>query len=249
MTESKIAETFILPSHGKIYEEDVNPEVILSSMTTKHEMLRLSANEDSQKLMADIIDDCIQSDVGISAYDMCLPDYQFLMYRLREVTFGNDYEMTGICPFCGSRNNIQVDLDELKVKEFTDDIAEYTHIHLPKSDVELDLTMQTPRLLDTVTKRVKQAKRRMNNRENPDILYVMLTSIVKKDGKDFDSITGEMWLRDLPLSDANVIIKAIDRLNSSFGLDLSVYHTCENCGEEIIVPFRVNETFFRPPVF
>ena len=131
----------------------------------------------------------------------------------------------------------------------TDDIAEYTHIHLPKSDVELDLTMQTPRLLDAVTKRVKQAKRRMNNRENPDILYVMLTSIVKKDGKDFDSITGEMWLRDLPLSDANVIIKAIDRLNSSFGLDLSVYHTCENCGEEIIVPFRVNETFFRPPVF
>ncbi len=91
MNEAVIAETFTLPSKGKVYVEDVNPEVILSSMTTKHEMLRLSATEDNQRLMADIIDDCIQSEVGISAYDMCLADYQFLMYKLREVTFGNDY--------------------------------------------------------------------------------------------------------------------------------------------------------------
>ena len=183
MTNAVIAETFMLPSNGKVYEEDVNPEVILSSMTTKHEMLRLSATEDNQKLMADIIDDCIQSEVGISAYDMCLADYQFLMYKLREVTFGNDYDMIGICPFCGSRNNISVDLDELEVKEFSDDVLDMINIHLPKSDVDIELTLQTPRLLDDVNKQVKQAKRKIKNKENPYILYMMLNSIVKKDGE------------------------------------------------------------------
>lgn len=249
MNEAVIAETFTLPSKGKVYVEDVNPEVILSSMTTKHEMLRLSATEDNQRLMADIIDDCIQSEVGISAYDMCLADYQFLMYKLREVTFGNDYEMVGICPFCGTRNNMEIDLDDLEVKEFTDEVLDMMNVHLPKSDIDIEITLQTPRLLDDVNKQVKQARRKLKNKENPTILYMMLNSITKKDGEPFNPIVDELWLRNLPLADANVIIKAIDRLNSSFGLDLSVYHTCENCGQEIIVPFRVNETFFRPPVF
>lgn len=249
MTEARIAETFVLPSHGKVYEEDVNPEVTLSSMTTKHEMLRLSANEDNQRLMAEIIDDCITSDVGISAYDMCLPDFQFLMYKLREVTFGNEYEMSGICPFCGTRQDMVVDLDELEVKEFTEDMFDYMEVELPQDGSVVEITMQTPRLLDTISKQVKQSKRKVKNRENPHILYLMLNSIIKKDGEDFSVLEGEHWLRNLPLGDANRIIASIDKLNNSFGLQLSVYHTCELCGEEIIAPFRVNDTFFRPPVY
>lgn len=249
MTEARIAETFTLPSHGKVYEEEVNPEVTLSSMTTKHEMLRLSANEDSQKLMADIIDDCIQSDVGISAYDMCLPDYQFLMYKLREVTFGNEYEMTGICPFCGMQNNIPVDLDELEVKEFSDEMLDLMEVELPASDCTIEITMQTPRLLDTISKQAKQARRKIKSKENPYILYLLLNSITKKDGEDFNSVVEEQWVRNLPLSDTNRILSAIEKLNTAFGMELSVYHTCNICGEEIVAPFRVNETFFRPPVY
>ena len=37
--DTRIAEIFILPSQGLVYEEKVNPEVTLSSMTTRHEML------------------------------------------------------------------------------------------------------------------------------------------------------------------------------------------------------------------
>ena len=249
MIDARIAETFMLPSQGKVYEEDVNPEVILSSMTTKHEMLRLSTNEDSQKLMADIIDDCIQNDIGISAYDLCLPDYQFLMYRLREVTFGTDYEMVGICPFCGGRNNIALDLDSLTVREFDDSVLDLIEIDLPKSESTITITMQTPRILDTIDRQVKQARKKMKSRENPYILYSMLNSIVMKDGEPFDTIKEEQWLRELPMADTNKIISSINKLNTSFGIDLAVDHVCEVCGEEIIVPFRVNETFFRPTIY
>ena len=165
MIDARIAETFTLPSHGKVYEEEINPEVVLSSMTTKHEMLRLSSNEDSQRLMADIIDDCIQNDIGISAYDLCLPDYQFLMYKLREVTFGNEYEMTGVCPYCGSRNNIPVDLDDLEVVEFSDDMLNLMELELPHSGDTIELTLQTPRSLDAINKQVRQAKKKIKNKE------------------------------------------------------------------------------------
>lgn len=249
MTNARITETFTLPSQGKIYEEDVNPEVTLASMTTKHEMLRLSVNEDSQKLMAEIIDDCIQNDIGISSYDMCLPDFQFLLYKLREVTFGNEYEMSCICPFCGTRQDIVVDLDDLEIKEFSDEIFDYMEVDLPQDESTVEITMQTPRMLDMINKEVKQAKKKLKNKENPQILYLMLDSIVKKDDESFNSIEGETWLRNLPLGDANRILSAIDKLNSSFGMDLSVYHTCNFCGEEIIAPFRVNDTFFRPAIY
>ena len=218
-------------------------------MTTKHEMLRLSTTEDSQKLMADIIDDCIQNDIGISAYDLCLPDYQFLMYRLREVTFGTEYEMVGICPYCGSNNTISIDLDELNVKEFDESCLDLMEIELPKSESVVTITMQTPRMLDTINRQVKQARKKMKSRENPYILYSMLNSITSKDGKDFNTIVEEQWLRELPLADTNRIISAMNELNTSFGIDLAVDHVCEVCGEDIIVPFRVNETFFRPTVY
>jgi uncharacterized pyridoxamine 5'-phosphate oxidase family protein len=75
MENARIVETLSLPSKGMIYEEDVNPEIQLSSMKTKHEMLRLSATEESQKIMAQIVDDCIVNDMGISSYDLCLGDF------------------------------------------------------------------------------------------------------------------------------------------------------------------------------
>ena len=109
--DARIAETFTLPSRGLIYEEKVNPDIVLGSMKTKHEMLRLSASENSNKIMADIIDDCIVGDPGISSYDMCLGDFQFLMYKLRTVTFGPEYEMYTICPYCGADNNLTINLD------------------------------------------------------------------------------------------------------------------------------------------
>lgn len=248
MVNAKIAETFILPSQGKVYEEEVNPEVILSSMTTKHEMLRLSTNENSQKLMCDILDDCIKSDLGISAYDLCLPDYQFLLYKLREVTFGNEYDMSGICPYCGARNEIHMNLDDVEVIEFSDDVTALTDIILPMTDSELTLTLQTPRMLDTINRQVRQARKRSKNKENSTILYTILNSIVTKDGESFSQIQEEQWVRNLPLADTNVIVSTIDKLNTSFGLTMQVDHVCDVCGEDITVPFRVNDTFFRPTI-
>ena len=148
--KTRIAEVFTLPSNGMIYEEEVNPEVILSSMTTRHEMLRLSTVEDSQKIMAQIIDDCIESDLGISAYDLCLGDFQYLMFMLRVVTFGSEYELRGRCPFCGFEQTTKINLDDLEVHEYDDSLADLLEITLPKSGNNIKLTLQTPRILDRI---------------------------------------------------------------------------------------------------
>ena len=120
MSDARIVEEFYLPSQGLIYEGiEVDPSGMISSMKAKHEMLRLSVTDGSHKIMAEILDDCLESDLGISAYDLCLGDYQYLLFKLRVVTFGNEYTLRGKCPFCGFEQSTTVDLDALETKEYT----------------------------------------------------------------------------------------------------------------------------------
>lgn len=247
MADTRIAEVFTLPSKGLIYEEEVNPEVVLSSMTTRHEMLRLSVAEDSQKIMAQIIDDCIESDLGISAYDLCLGDFQYLMFMLRVVTFGNDYELKGKCPFCGFEQNTKVILDDLEVKEYDESLLDLLEVDLPKTGSKVKLTLQTPRMLDRISSKVREYKRRHKDTdENPVILFNIMSSIEEIDGETPNAFTLEEWVKDLPLADTNLLVNRIDLINSKIGIDLFVEGECKICKTTYQVPFRINETFFRP---
>ena len=247
MSDTRIAEVFTLPSKGLIYEESVNPEVVLSSMTTRHEMLRLSATEDSQKIMSQIIDDCIDSDLGISSYDLCLGDFQYLLFMLRVVTFGNEYELNGRCPFCGFNQNITINLDEMRVKEYDNSLAELLEVELPKRGNKVKLTLQTPRMLDRINTKIKEyRKKHKDSDENPAILYTIMASIEEIDGETPNQFSLEEWIKNLPLADTNVLINRIDLINNQIGIDLDVESECRICGTEYLIPFRINQTFFRP---
>lgn len=245
--KTRIAEVFTLPSNGMIYEEEVTPEVVLSSMTTRHEMLRLSTVEDSQKIMAQIIDDCIESDLGISAYDLCLGDFQYLMFMLRVVTFGSEYELRGRCPFCGFEQTTKINLDDLEVHEYDDSLADLLEITLPKSGNNIKLTLQTPRILDRISTKVKEYKRRhKDSDENPTILYNIVASIEEIDDERPNSFTLEEWVKNLPLADTNALMNRIELINNKIGISLDVEGECKVCGTVYQVPFRINQTFFRP---
>ena len=247
MSDVRIAEVFTLPSKGLIYEEEVNPEVILSSMTTRHEMLRLSTTEGSQKIMSQIVDDCIESELGISSYDLCLGDFQYLLFMLRIVTFGNEYELNTKCPFCGFNQSTMINLDELEIKEYDNSLAEMLEVTLPKTGSKIKLTLQTPRILDRINTKIKEyRKRHKDSDENPAILYTIMASIEEIDDEVPNQFTLEEWIKNLPLADTNVLINRIDLINSKIGLDLDLDIECKVCGTEYLAPFRFNETFFRP---
>lgn len=247
MENARIVEHLCLPSKGMIYEEDISPEFELSSMKTKHEMLRLSATEESQKIMAQIIDDCIVGDLGISSYDLCLGDFQYLLYKLRTVTFGPEYELQCKCPYCGFENTFTLNIDELEVKEYTDELVDLMELELPVSKNHIKFTMQTPRMLDRINARVRDHnKRRHTTNENATLLYTIISSLEEIDGEPVDMTTIEKWVRDLPMADTNAILYRIDEINNSLGIVLDSQETCGVCGSSFIAPFRINNTFFRP---
>ena len=248
MGNTTVFEGFVLPSKGMIYDEPIEPHVQLRSMTTMDEMKRLSPTDTPYKVMADIIEDCMIEKPKIHVYDLCLGDYQFLLHKLRTVTYGNQYKMIVSCPSCGQTVESIADLDSLDVIEFDESSYDLMRISLPSSNKLIDLKYQTPRDLDTIAFRKKEMQKKTKLNVDYGLLYSTISMIKKVDGSTLNSIALEEFVKQLPMKDVNAIIQASDKLNRKVGVDNSVIVKCGSCGYEIVTSFRITSEFFGPTI-
>lgn len=241
-----------LPSKGLIYESPINPKIRLRSMTTEDEMWRLQHKNPGTpyKNLCELIDKCMVGEKpGISSYDMCLGDYQFLLHKLRVATYGPEYKMIISCPICKQVNEVVVNLDDLDVLTYDSSIQEAFTITLPKSKKVVQLRMQTPRILDEVeTRKVELKKKTKDKTSRYDYLLTLESLIKTVDGSTFTPPQLEAFLLKLPLADANYLIQKADKLNQKVGVETTVKVECPDCYNEVVVPFLVTGEFFGPTV-
>ena len=255
MDNYSIAETFTLPSKGLIYDRKVNPQVKLRSMTTTEEMRRLSHTNTPYKTLCDIIDACMVDgvdSVGISSYDMHLGDYQYLLHRLRVVTYGSAYLSSSVCPVCGKTNTVTLDLDALNTIPFDGKFAEEEiNITLPRTGKQVKLKFQTPRDLDEIS--LEERKWKEDNAgedENIGYLITLKHLIAAVDGKKQNDIWMNQFLRQLPAMDSNYIMQKAAKINDKVGVDTVIHNVCSNpnCGAKYRTSFRITAEFFGPTI-
>ena len=247
-TNYTIAEGYTLPSKGKIYSENVNPHVELRSMTAREEMRRLSPSSTPLKTLADIIEDCCIEKPAIHVYDMSLGDYEFLLHKLRIVTYGEDYKVSLRCSECGEMIETVAKLDQLGVKEFDEEkIRELQTFSLPSSGRIISLNFLTPRRVEEMEVKVKDMKRRYKTATiDFETLVRVLCNIDLVDGEKKNEHELEQLITNLPARDLQKILNHIDKLNQQIGLDNILYLACPKCGEEVTTFFRFGPEFFRP---
>lgn len=244
-----IAEDCHLPSKGKIYSKPVEVNLKIRSMNTEEEMKRLGHSERPNKLLSEIIDGCLVEKPGISCYDMCTGDYQYLLHRLRVATFGPDYKIETICPVCGSTNKATINLDDEKILEYSDDLQKYLSITLPKTGKLIKLRMQTPRILDDIV-----IKTREQRQKNPDMegdsafLFTLESLIASVDNEIYDNVRLDRFVRNLPMMDTNYILQCAKKLDESIGIDPNIPCTCNICGAKYNRTFPITGEFFGPSV-
>lgn len=245
-----IAENYELPSEGKIYDTEVSPKVKIRSMTTQEEMKRLAPSDKAYKNICEIIDDCLVEKPGISCYDMHLGDYQYLLHKMRVVTYGPEYTVMSSCPYCGSINKATINLDEIQVFEYDDKkVKELMEFDLPKTKKHIKLRMQTPRILDEIQERAKELKRKSSDVQgDPAFLFSIELMIDEIDGKKPNPLNITEFVRSLPMMDTNCIVQHCEKLNESVGLDTLLDNTCDVCGLDYKNRFRTDSKFFRPDV-
>lgn len=248
MANATIFESFVLPSKGMIYDKEVDPHITLRSMTTLEEMKRQSPTDTPYKVMCDIIEDCMQEKPAIHVYNMAIGDYQFLLHKIRVVTYGPEYKMLIKCNECNSVTESIADLDSLKVNEFTPDIIKQKLITLPKTNRQVLLRFQTPQDLDQITYLSAEMRKKLKQNLDYSLLYTLMSLIEKVDGQILDPLSAEQFIKNLPSKDANYILNCANKLSSSIGVDNQITVKCSSCGAEMKIPFRITAEFFGPTV-
>lgn len=250
MSNYSIAEEFRLPSQGKVYSVNVKPAGKIRSMTTQEEMKRLAPAERAYKNICEVIDDCIVEDIGISAYDMCLADYQYLLHRLRVCTYGSEYTVSSRCPFCGTESDRKFDLTDLEVRYYdNDNFATLSEFILPKTQKKIKLKMQTPRIVDDINERAKELKRKSRGTSGESAFLFTVESLIDTvNGDKLDPIKKEDFVRNLPMMDTNYILKSAQKLVESFGVDTVIKCECPVCGLDYNGSFRITSEFFGPSI-
>ena len=251
MNDYTIINEFTLPSKGLVYPGSINPQVRLRSMTTTEEMKRLNHSDRAYKTTAEVINDCIVDPIGIHVYDMCIPDYQFLLHKLRIVTYGPEYKSGSRCPFCATDNTHTIDLEhDLKLIPFDKELFDkYSEITLPQSKKVIKLRMQSPRILDEITIKAKEIRKTSPEYIGDPAFLVTLQMLIDTiDGVAYQEFQLEPFIRKLPMMDTNYILKAAQKINTSFGLDSELNPTCSFCGLDYKSSFRITSEFFGPSI-
>lgn len=248
MNNYTITETYTLPSKGLIYKQKVNPEVQLRSMLTSEEMKRLSPSDYEYKNLCEIMDSCIVSKLGISAYDLCLGDYQFLLHKLRTITYGSEYKMSVRCPYCGAVKKLTLNLDDLKTKEYDEKLKSLFSCELKMTKHKVTLNFMTPRLQDEILKKEKDYEKEHPDCANQTLVFTLYALIDTVDGMILSVAEKESFVRKLPMGDANIILRYAEKFNNEVGLDPSFQVECDQCGEKFGSSFRYTSEFFGPTV-
>ena len=239
-------EEVTLPSLGKIYDPPIDPHMRLRSMTTMEEMRRLSPTETPYKIMCDIIEDCMDKKPPIKVCDMSIGDYQYLLHRLRIVTYTNKYKMLVTCPKCGNTEEREVDLDSLKVNEWNEGISADRLITLPLSKKQIELRFQTPHDIDLINYRAKEAKKASKKNLDYSVLFTLMSLINKVDGQYYNEEELRNFVSNMPMRDANYIWAKSNELTKKVGIDNVFNVTCTQCGFEVKAPFRNSSEFLGP---
>ena len=240
-----ISEYFTLPSEGKIYDTEVNPQINLRSMTTQEEMQRLTHSDKAYKPLCDIIDACMIDNPGISSYDMALGDYQYLLFMLRVVTYGSEYHGTATCPFCGTTNKSDFSIDDLPIKKYSEEIENYREFELPQTKSVIRIKPRTPRILDITQDRIKEFKAKKANVDST-IMFTLKSIIESIDGSAPSPVYFEEWIKNLPMRDTNTITNYSDKLDGALGVDTRLLYSCDMCGLPFNSVLKTDMEFFRP---
>lgn len=241
-----ISELCKLPSKGIPYGNALGDSIELRAMTTIEERMRLSG-ENFWSTMANIMNRClVNSDFDVKN----LVDFDFFaaLVKLRTITYGNIYKTTSRCLTCEKTQDVDVDLDLLKISELPDDFEEPIKIGpMPRSGDVLGIRFL--RVFDhiDITNKVNEYrnKKSKNDLGSPEYTLEMEKMLVSVNGAELDSMAKKLYIERMTGMDSSYFHKEVEKL--FYGVHRVGVTKCgeEDCEGMLIYQVAPDEQFFR----
>jgi hypothetical protein len=213
-----------LPSKCKFYN---SKSVTIRPMTFEDEKAMVLARKDKQDTINVILARCIS---GVDVGDLILIDKLYLILKLREISYGDNYSVSVNCGKCTFENKLNFKLSDLPISYFDDAIQEIQEITLPVTKVKVKI--RYPRVSDE--KYINDDIRVFDN------LWRFVVEIQDSD----DPVLISKFLKDprVPLKDMHTITNAIGL--SEYGVQTKVRYDCESCGHANVINLPLGADFF-----
>lgn len=238
-----------LPSKGVLYDtEDVDIQkgyIKLFPMTVKEEEIlstpRFLKTGSATRM---VLENCIASD--ISARDILLYDSNFLLFRLRQISYGDEYEFKIRCDNSSCEKEFKhiVNITKLNFEELPEDFSEPIVVKLPRS--KYTVTSILPRLAHseelTLMNSNRMKKSGDSDRRFLDNLLITTISILDPHGKEIPQKDWEDFYSALVGQDAGYLR---EKTSISTGVDRINDVECPYCGTLYSGGIPIGPEFFR----
>ena len=218
--------SLLLPSRGLAYV-DCEESILIRPFTSQQERKLRSIKNANQgtKIINSLIKDCVQ---GLDYDSMTLEDKNYILFKLREISYGDTYTITAECGDCGANNKLTLLISEVPVKYAEDDYKEPFTLTLP--DSKQDVRFITPRCKDE--QYLESAEKLTDN------LWKFALSV----GKYGEKKVLKAFFEATTVKDIASFREAITK--ERYGMNKEMSYECADCGTvaQSLIPFT--ESFF-----
>tara|TARA_R110000796_G_scaffold230171_1_gene347802 strand:- start:1212 stop:1958 length:747 start_codon:yes stop_codon:yes gene_type:complete len=213
-----------LPSECRVYTlEDPDMPITIRPMTFEDEKSIVSAKKEHDPVNL-VLQRCV---TNVKVPDLLPMDKLYLIMKLREISYGDEYNTLLLCQECTAENPMTVKLSELNVNPVPDDFSDPIEITLPQLGKKAHVRLP----------RVKDERLFLDTDAALNQLWRFVADI---DGHSDKSIISAV-MDKLPLIDVRTILNTI---KSDYGVDTKIKFECKECGGVSVVDLPIDANFF-----
>jgi len=153
-------------------------------------------------------------------------DKLYLIMKLREISYGDEYSCLIICPKCKAENPTKILLSKLNINPVPDDFSDRVTIDLPKLGKKITLRYH----------RVRDDKSSLEENWTDNLWRYVISLDDHTDRSIISAVIDK-----LPLVDIKTIIST---LNLEYGIENKVVLNCNSCGGDSVVDLPIGANFF-----
>lgn len=248
-----LIEEVTLPSRGVRYAGKLpGGTVRCGGITLKEEKILAGNASNSERKVNLILQNCVDLGSQMTHAELTVSDRQFLLFKVRQISYGPLYGWNHQCPNCKKSFRVEVDLRKFKTKLLEDTDIEPFFVELPIRGDRVGLRTLRGSDEEAISQFVAGAINAMGGNldkdGDPAYYHRLAMSVESVNGEPITSLPKALqYLTSTPLESADsfTIRDALDTNDS--GIDMKIEITCAYCGNyEADAGVPLSAEFFRP---
>ena len=213
-----------LPSKGKFYQGFQGVEV--KPLTFIDEQKILNAKDTKVDIVSKLLEKSIE---GVNVDELLSMDKMFLLMKVREVSYGDNYEFNITCPACTSEIKTSLNLSEhLNMTQVPDDLGDPREVTLPRLKVKAEV-------------RFPRSREEVFLNDSEEVYKNMYRFVVSIDGNN-DPVFISKALKRMHIQDIKKIISEINK--GEYGVNPRFIFECPECRHNETMAIPMDVSFF-----